>query len=143
MRAMEPSIGVYRRSSVTAKVRISDPGSHPTTAKEFKLLKKTITHINKTNIVGVIFKKLYMRTKRLVLMTGASFANARGMKSQLSYIVLIMADNGVTNFVHYSYVMFRRTTRSAMVSEVHALLLGFDQAFSIRHMLVEMIGRRM
>lgn len=53
-----------------------------------------------------------------------------------------MADDAVNcNIVHYGSSHFHRVTRSVMASEVHALLLGFDNAFPIHEILSHILAR--
>lgn len=55
----------------------------------------------------------------------ASFANVVGLKSQLSYFLLIVDDSGRYNIVHYSSNKFRRISSSVMTAEFQALVLVF------------------
>lgn len=82
-----------------------------------------------------------MPSVSLVLLTNASFTIGREMKSQLGYLLQITDKNGRSNIDHHSSGRCRRVTSPDMASEVHDLVLGFDQASSNRHMLEEIPGR--
>lgn len=82
-----------------------------------------------------------MATMRLVLLTDASFANVRGMKRQLGYLVSVMNDTGRVNIIHYSSARCKIVTRSVMVSEVHLVVSGFYQAFFIPHLEEKTMNR--
>lgn len=87
------------------------------------------------------FWKLDLSKMKLVLLTDASIANTKGVKSQLRYILLMPDDHGTSNTIHYCSTRCRRVTRSVMASEIHALVLWFDRDISIRHLIQEILVR--
>lgn len=84
-----------------------------------------------------------MESLRLVLVKDASFENARGMKSLLGLVFIMVDKTGNENIVHYGSIRCRRVIRSVMESETQGLVLGFDFSYGIRDMLVEIIGKEM
>lgn len=76
-----------------------------------------------------------------MLVTDASFANARSLKSQLGYIILMVDDEDNCNVVHYGSNRCRRVVQIVMVAELFALILGFDYALVVRDILEDMTGR--
>lgn len=69
------------------------------------------------------------------------FANARGMKSQLSFVTLMMDNNSKSNIVKYGSNRCRRVMRSVMASKILAFVLGFDFAHKVCDMLSEIINK--
>lgn len=84
-----------------------------------------------------------MKTARIVLLTDASFANTREMKSHLGFLVLMMDNDGGANIIHYGSNWCKRVTRNVMESEIHALVLGFDYAYIIKDMVRDITGMNM
>lgn len=140
-RAMDQYIGVNCRPDVCSPVQFIAPGSEPTTTVEYKTLEKVVKNLRTSKEDGLTYFKLDMEALRLLLVTDESFRNARGMKNQLGFFVM-MADKSVNaNIVHYGSIRCRRVTKSIMESEIRGLLLGFDFAYAIRDMLVEILGK--
>lgn len=71
----------------------------------------------------------------LVSLTDSSFINARGLKSQFLFVILMMDETYSSNIIHFGSSRWRRGTRSVMESKIHALILGFDNAYALKHML--------
>lgn len=142
-RAMAQYIGVNCRPDVCAPVQLVAPGREPTSKDEYRTLKKVITHLQATADVGLNFVPLELETCRLVLFTDASFANARDLKSQLGFLLLMADANDNANIVHFGSSRCQRVTRSVLASEIHSLVLGFDVAYVVQHMLNEIIGRKL
>lgn len=78
---------------------------------------------------------------RLVLLTDASFANARDFKIQLGYIILMVDNHDNCNIILFGSNRCRRVARSVMAAELFELMLGFDYAFVVRDFLEDMTGR--
>lgn len=49
---------------------------------------------------------------------------------------------GNANTVHYGSTRCHLVTRSVLTSEIHALLQGSDAVYVIRHILTEILGKR-
>lgn len=81
-----------------------------------------------------------METVRVIVVTDASFANARDLRSQLGYLVLMVDGQDNANIIHYGSRRCKRVTRSVMASEVHALSMGCDYGIIIPHMIEETSG---
>lgn len=75
-------------------IQLLEPDKEPPIMHEKKALHKIKALIKETAYDGPDFFKLDLDTIRLVLITDASFANSRDMKSQLGYLILMVdADN--------------------------------------------------
>lgn len=92
---------------------------------------------------GLDYVKLVLSSSRIVLVTHASFGNAKDMKSQLEYLVLMVYGMNNRNILHYASNRCRRLARSVMAAELFALILGFDNAYVIRYLVEEQTGIRM
>lgn len=86
---------------ICAPVQLIAPGNTPTTAGYLKALKELVLFLKDTIEVNLKFVPLDdLRTVRLVLYIDASFAIARGLKSQLGYTIALVDDSGRANTVH-------------------------------------------
>lgn len=83
---------------------------------------------------------LDLQTACIVLLTDASFANAKGLKSQSGYVIYLVDGQGKANIVHYGPNRFKRISRKVMAAEVHGLVLSFDYAYILRDLVSEIIG---
>lgn len=93
-RAMAQYVGVNTRPDVTASVHLFAPGNEPATEDDFRILKRKIGHMKNTKYIGLTYRPLDISSTRLVLITDASFANARGLKCQLGYFLLMTNKDG-------------------------------------------------
>lgn len=142
MRALAQYVGVNIGPDICAPVQLVAPGSEQTTAAEFKTLEKVIDFLKDTKDFKMVFTPLKLDTARLVLISDASFANARGLKSQLGYIIALVDDDGNCNIIHWGSNRCRRIARSVLAAEVHGLVLGFDYVFIIQKLAEELLGRQ-
>lgn len=124
-------IGVSCRPDISVTVQLPSPVSEPSTKEEFDLLRKVMRHLKKTQNDGLNFFRLDLTTKKLVVFTDDSFANARGMKIQLGFVIQMRYVARNSDIFHYGSELFQRFTRSLMASELHAMIIGFDYAFLI------------
>jgi hypothetical protein len=89
----------------------------------------------------LIFKTIDLDTCRVVVLNDASFENSEAYKSQLGFFICL-ADAGLNaNIVHFGSQKCKRITRSVMAAELHALIVGFDNAIIIRQMISEILRR--
>lgn len=95
--------------------------------------------MKQTKDEGLNFVKLGLTTLRIILVTGASFANAKDEKSKLSLIILMADTKGRSNIVHYGSNRCRRVKRSVMAAERHEFLLGLDHALVVREIIAEIL----
>lgn len=47
---------------------------------------------------------------------------------------------GTANLIHFESNRCKRVTRSVMAAEIHALVLSFDYAYIIKHMIGELLN---
>lgn len=93
--------------------------------------------------MGLSYVHLDLASAKLVLFTDASFANARGLTSQLGYVILMVDKDCRANVIHYGSSRCHRVTRSVLSSELHALVQGFDIAYVLQHLFAELMDRRL
>lgn len=84
-----------------------------------------------------------MDTAHIHLATDASFASAKGLRSQLGFLIMLSDEDGNTNVLHYRSSRCKGITGSVMAAEVHALILGFDQAYTARDLLTEITWKHL
>ena len=77
------------------------------------------------------------------MFTDSSFGNTADLSSQIGYIVLLVDSTGRANILHYGSKRCRRVTRSVMAAELLSLVTGFDQAYTVRHIMEEILGRKL
>lgn len=75
--------------------------------------------------------------------TDASFGNNRDMKSQLGYYILMVVNNNIFNIIHYRNNKCKHISRSVMVAEIQALVLGFDFSFLFKNLVEEILDRKL
>lgn len=116
------------------------PRNNPTTSEEFKSLTKTINILKKTNVQGLNYVFLHLPSSKIVIPIDTSFANTRGMKRQLGYVIFMVDKHIRCNILHYGSKRCQRITRSVMAANVQGLILGFDFSFLIKSMVDEILG---
>lgn len=81
--------------------------------------------------------RLDMDSLRIALFTDASFANGKGHKSHLGFLIALKDNEKRANIVHYRPGRCQLVTRSVMASEVHSMFAWFHTSFTVEHMLEE------
>lgn len=81
-----------------------------------------------------------MLTVKILVVTDAYFANARGIRGQLGFAVFIVEAKGLANIIHYGSAKCKRVTRSVTASELHTLIIVFGEVFVIRDAVFEILG---
>lgn len=76
----------------------------------------------------------------MVVLNDAFFANTKGIKSQLFFVLLLGYDVGRCNIVHYGIHKCQRIAHFVMGAEIHAFVHGFDVAFIIPDLAQELLG---
>lgn len=130
-RTLDQYIGDNVRPEICAAVQPIAPGNEPTTARDFKSLKKATLFIQGKIDQGLSFSPLDLATMRMVIFTDVSCANEEGLKSQLEYVLLLADSSSRCNIVYYGSNQCKRIARPVMAAEIHALVLGFDLAYAI------------
>lgn len=105
------------------------------------MIKSVISFLRDTNGIVLTFKAIDMRPVRLVVISGASFANYNGLKLQLGYVLPMVDSDDVDNVIHYGPNRCKRISRSVMEAKLHGLVLGFDFAYAIKEFVEELLGR--
>lgn len=141
-RALAQYIGVCTRPDICANVQLIAPGTNPVSDDDYKTLNSTIKHLHNTKHIGLKYKTLTIEEVKLVLVTDASFANARNLRSQIGFVLMMVDNDGVANIIHYGSSRCKRVTRSIMAAEIHGLVYGFDQTYVVREALEEVLDRK-
>ena len=141
LRALLQYIGCCTRPDLCASVQllasqVTDPDNSTYSAME-----KIVERCHDTTDMGLRFVPMEKKSLRLALFSDASFANADRLKSQLGFVVLLVDGNDKANIIHYGSSRCKRVTRSVMAAELHALVYGFDQAFVVREVFEEVLGK--
>ena len=135
-------IGCCTRPDICAVVQLLASSTVNPLQSDYKILKKVVARCHETADVGLRYKPLDTQSTRLVLFTYASFANAKGLKSQIGFVLVLADDSGDANIIHYGSSRCKRVTRSVMAAEIHALVYGFDNAYVARDMLEELLAKQ-
>jgi len=140
------------RESVSARAKLQYVAtvSRPDLASPVQLLaskvkhpseetRKIIAYSKETCQKGLRFVNLDKDTMRIVLFTDASFGNTQDLSSQIGFVVTLVDGDNNANIIHYGSKKCRRVTRSVMAAEILALVIGFDQAYIVKHALGELL----
>lgn len=130
------------RTEACAPKQLIAPGKDKPTNKDMKTLKKITKILKDTAEQGLHFVKLGLDTARIVLISDASFANTKDLRSQLGYLVLMVDANEDCNILHYASNRSKIISRSVMAAELFALVLGFDNAYVVRDLVEDLTGQR-
>lgn len=84
---------------------------------------------------------LYLDTAQLLLLSDASFSNAKGARSQICYIIFIVDDGGRCNILHYGSNEFQLIERSVIEEYFQAIVHVFHHAYFVRDLVTELLGR--
>jgi hypothetical protein len=158
LRALETAASLEQLVSVRAAMQYFATSTRPDLAAPCQLLasrigfhadvsiytamNRLVETANASASNGLTFVPLDLTKVRVVVFTDASFANAEKYKSQLGFVICLADDNNNANIVHFGSSKCKRVTRSVMAAELHGLVLGFDNAFSVREMVSEILGRK-
>lgn len=110
---------------------------------EKKLLAKVIKFLTNTIDQGLNYVPLDMPSARLVLLTDASFENAKGLLSQLRFLLLMGDRNGDCNDIHYVSSRCKRVVRSVIAAELFTLVVGYDSGYTVSHLIEELTNHRL
>ena len=72
---------------------------------------------------GLTFVNTDVKTLRAVAFTDSSFANNKGLSSQIGYVIVLADAQNNANIIHWQSIKCRRVTRSVLASELYALSL--------------------
>lgn len=140
-RALAQYIGVNISPDICAPVQLIAPGNSDASPEEYKLLNKVVNFVKEAKDSLLKFVPLHLKTARLVLVSDASFANARDLRNQLGYVIALVDGENNDNILHYGSNRWKRVARSVLAAEVNGLVLGFDFLFVIRQLLFKLLGR--
>ena len=107
-----------------------------------KYLNKVIRKCIESSSIGVDFVTLDMSTISVGVFIDASFANNSDYSSQLGFLTTLMDATNTCNIVHYGSVKCKRVTRSALASELYAMVYGIDQFYVIQKTIKLFFGKR-
>lgn len=101
-----------------------------------------INHLHDTEVKGLRYVNLDLSTFRLVLFTDVSSANAKDLKTQLGFVLLMVKSDNDGKVIEFGFSSCRRATGSVLASEQHSFVIVFDIAYVIRHLLVRILARK-
>ena len=115
------------------------------TARTFKrehvhLMNEKIRYLHDTSTIGLSFPKLDAKTLRLVCYVDGSFANRDDKSSQIGIVICLADGEGRMSILYYRSCKATRVCRSAMASECLAFAEGWDNAFTLKRQLSDIMG---
>jgi hypothetical protein len=87
------------------------------------------------------FPKLDQDTLQICVYCDASLANNEEMSSQMCYIVFLTDGKCRCALMAYNSVTCKRVTRSVLAAEAISFVEGFDQGYTLKTDLQELLGR--
>ena len=111
-------------------------------AEKITVLNKVIKHLQKTADNALLYKKLDVDSIAINAYADASFSNNSDLTSQLGFIVVLKDKHYQSNIIHFTSYKSRRVVRSILGGEVYAFSDAFDWAFTFRHDLEKLMGRK-
>jgi hypothetical protein len=103
-------------------------------------LNSSIKRLHESPNEALRFPILDISSLRICVYCDASFANNDDMSSQMGYIVFLTDGNNRCAPLSYKSVKCKRVTRSVLAAEAIAFAEGFDQGFTIKNDLHELLG---
>jgi hypothetical protein len=140
-RALAAYMALWARPRLLGRIQILFSSAAAPSPKNVDELRSILQEL-KTVSEELLFRPLDLANGlRVVCFTDAGFAShADDFKSQLGFVIAIVdADNRAT-VVAYGSRKGRRVTRSVLVSELFALVEGFDTAAAIAYQLSEILS---
>jgi hypothetical protein len=101
-------------------------------ASNISALNKRIEWRKENAAKGLKYVELDENALKLVIFTDASFANNKDHSLQIGFVIALVDDSGKANIFHWSSIKCKRVTRSVLVSELYALVYGFDAGTTIK-----------
>ena len=106
-----------------------------------RALNKVINRCKEFTTTGLRFVGLDESSLCVGVFIDAAFANNPDYSSQLGFITTLMDKNNTCNIVHYGSVKCKRVTRSALASELYAMVHGFDQSYVVKVTIDSFLGK--
>lgn len=103
-----------------------------------KLIKKCMESAD----VGLDYVSLDPGSIYIGVFIDASFANNCDYSSQLGFVTTLMDKKNNCNIIHFGSVKSKRVTRSALASELYAMVYGFDQSYVILRATQDFLGKK-
>jgi len=109
-RALLQYIGPCKRPDIFASIQLLASEVSTPTSERYKKMSKVVKWCRNTSGIGLNFVPLDQETMRLALFIDASFPNARNLKSQLGFLVVLMDGKNNANILHYGSASCRKVT---------------------------------
>ena len=119
--------------------------------------KDDITRLNKriqwqldNSARGLSYVPLDLSSMILYVFVDGSFANNKDLTSQIGFVIVLGNERANEheksfslrgNIIHWQSVKCRRVTRSVLASEIYGMVNGFDAAYVLKQLLVEITKR--
>lgn len=139
-RALAQYVVVIVRPDIFAPVQLIAPGKEPPSKEDMKKLGKVTQYLKDTAELGLEFVELDKTRARLVLVTDASFGNAKELKSHIGFLIMMVDESGACNILHYGSSKCQRVARGVVADELFALVHGFDFAFVMSQLVEDITG---
>lgn len=124
-----------------APVHLVAPVNAPTSDVKLKAFSNTIYLLHKTTTHELQVVLLDLDIARLVRYMNALFSNAKGVKFQLGYVLLIYHAKAKYTVIRYGSNICRWITRSVMAAYVQTLVREYYNAYLVADLVEELLGR--
>ena len=141
VRALVQYIASCTRPDLCAGAQLLSTEVSNPDADTYGKMEKLVCRCQNASQVGLKFVNLDKESLRLQLFTDASFANAKKLKSQLGFVIVLSDKHGRRNIIHYGSTTCKRVARSVMAAALHALVYGFDNAYATREAIYSTLGK--
>jgi hypothetical protein len=72
---------------------------------------------------------------QLLVFTDASFANNKDLSSQIRYVLVLINATRHANILYYSFIKYKRITKSVLAFKLYAIAYSFDISASIKFII--------
>lgn len=124
---------------VKSRVQLLAAGNKATIVDKFVSLNQVIRYPRKRNETILTLQKVDLPYSRLGLLREASYVNASDIKHETGYISHMSYEHDTMNVFQYGSDRSRCVTRSVMASEIHTVVLGFEQSFLLQYLLEDTV----
>jgi hypothetical protein len=104
------------------------------------ILNDAMKYLRQTSEVYLRYPKLDSQTIRMVVYTDGSMANNGDLSPQVGYITVLSDASGRCCVLAFSSHKSGRIVRSSLAAETLAMSDGYDQAYTMRHDIHNMMG---
>lgn len=92
--------------------------------------------------LSLIFHKLDAKLLRIIVHADESFTNFPDHKTHLGFVILLLDDTRMVNWLHYRSETCKRVVRSVLAGETHSFVDAFEASNLIRYQLQNNMQQR-